>query len=179
MSFSELPLVLAKGVTLGSTLGGGVVEISTFEQIKPMLLALHLPVPTYSFTTFTCTLYSVFCPYSEKDDIPTKLFTWLMKVNIPLIFPFTCSSAKYDFFQSLPLAADLLDRANTAFLFRSFNQLLEKVGIAMIPNALYTFTKNASKTRIIPQCPTCLNQKMLDSEKGLIRNIQQECAVFT
>ena len=24
----------------------------------------------------------------EKDDIPTKLFTWLMKVNIPLIFPF-------------------------------------------------------------------------------------------
>ena len=100
-------------------------------------------------------------------------------MNIPLIFPFTCSSAKYDFFQSLPAAADLLDRANTAFLFRSFNQLLEKVGIAMIPNALYTFTKNASKTRIIPQCPTCLNQKMLDSEKGLIRNIQQECAVFT
>ena len=44
-------------------------------------------------TMFTYTEYSGFCPYSKKDNIPTKLFTWLIMtewMNIPLIFPFTC-----------------------------------------------------------------------------------------
>ena len=55
----------------------------------------------------------------------------VIKVNIPLMFPFTCSRAKYDFFfSSLPAEADLY-LANTAYRFHSFNQLLEKVGIAM------------------------------------------------
>ena len=32
---------------------------------------------------------------------------------------------------SFPAMEDLLERANTASLFHSFNQLLEKVGVAM------------------------------------------------
>jgi len=39
-------------------------------------------------TMFTCTQYSGFCPYSENYNIPTKLFTWLGKMNIPLVFLF-------------------------------------------------------------------------------------------
>lgn len=38
---------------------------------------------------------------------------------------------KIRFFHSLPVVVDLLDRANTASLFHSFNQLIEKVGAAM------------------------------------------------
>lgn len=46
-----------------------------------------------SWTTFTCTEYSIFYPYSKKDKIPTKLFTGVMKLNSPFIFLFTCSWA--------------------------------------------------------------------------------------
>lgn len=45
-------------------------------------------------TVFTCTYYSSFWSYSEKDNTMAKLLTRLMKGNIPLIFPFTCSRAK-------------------------------------------------------------------------------------
>lgn len=34
-----------------------------------------------------------FLPFQEKVTIPILLLTWLMKKNIPLIFPFTCSHA--------------------------------------------------------------------------------------
>lgn len=34
---------------------------------------------------------SFFCADSNKVNIPSKLFTWLMKMNIPLIFLFTYS----------------------------------------------------------------------------------------
>lgn len=34
-----------------------------------------------------------FALIQEKDNIDTKLLTWLMKKNILLIFPFTCSHA--------------------------------------------------------------------------------------
>lgn len=38
---------------------------------------------------FTCTKYSVFCPYSEKDNIPTKF------MKIPLIvFAYSCVNSK-------------------------------------------------------------------------------------
>ena len=79
---------------------------------------------TWSLTTFTCTKYSSFCPYSEKDNIPTKLFTWLMKINIPLIFPLTCSRALW------PNRWGTCS-TNTASLFHSFNHLLEKVGVVI------------------------------------------------
>lgn len=32
--------------------------------------------------------------YFEKDSTTTKLFTWLMKMNFPLIFQFTCTHAE-------------------------------------------------------------------------------------
>ena len=34
-----------------------------------------------------------FCPCSEKVNFPPKLFTWLMKMNIPLIFPISMRRA--------------------------------------------------------------------------------------
>lgn len=48
-------------------------------------------------TTFTCTQDSSFCSHSEKDSIPTKLFTWRRKMNIPLISLLTSSRAYSDY----------------------------------------------------------------------------------
>lgn len=54
-----------------------------------------LTVPgVLTLTVFTCTTYSRFCPHSKKDSIPSELFTQLMKINIPLIFVFTCSQSQ-------------------------------------------------------------------------------------
>ena len=39
---------------------------------------------------------NVFCPYSEKDNIPSKLSIWLVKMNIAQIFPLTCNHAYSD-----------------------------------------------------------------------------------
>ena len=47
-----------------------------------------------------------------------------------LIFPFTCSDEKQDFFKGFPAVVDLLDCANTAF--HSVKHLLEKVEVAML-----------------------------------------------
>ncbi len=38
-----------------------------------------------SVTLFTCTKYSRFCPYPEKDNTPTALLTWLIKIDTQLI----------------------------------------------------------------------------------------------
>lgn len=35
--------------------------------------------------------FAVFCPYSKKDNCPIKASPCLMKINIPLLFLFTCS----------------------------------------------------------------------------------------
>ena len=56
-------------------------------------------------TMFTYTEYSGFCPYSKKDNIPTKLFTWLMKMNIPLIFPSACRG--FSGFPSAPVGTGI------------------------------------------------------------------------
>lgn len=54
-----------------------------------------------SFSAFTCTKYSSFYFYSQEDVIPTKLFTWQIKINIPQIFQFACSHADSDCLVSL------------------------------------------------------------------------------
>lgn len=38
-------------------------------------------------------IFWFFCPCSEKVNFPPKLFTWLMKMNIPLIFPISMRRA--------------------------------------------------------------------------------------
>lgn len=55
-------------------------------------------------TVFIGTKYSSFFPYSNKDNpipIPTKLFMWLIKMIIPVIFMFTfsCAFSKYSVFR--------------------------------------------------------------------------------
>lgn len=61
----------------------------------PLVLFIHISETILStrqlLTMSTCTHHSGFCPSSEKDNNLIKLFTCLMKMNIPLLFSFTCS----------------------------------------------------------------------------------------
>lgn len=51
-----------------------------------LLQKTHMTIPL-----FTCTQIFRLCPYSEKDNILIKLFPWLLKMNITLIFMSACT----------------------------------------------------------------------------------------
>ncbi len=53
----------------------------------------HTSVPNQSLRLHGLNIL-VFCPYSEKDIIPTQLFTRQRKMSIPLSFLFTLSCAR-------------------------------------------------------------------------------------
>lgn len=74
-------------------------EWQTASNLKnrsgPLVLFVHISETILStrqlLTMSTCAHHSVFCPSPEKDNILIKLFTFLMKINIPLLFSFSCS----------------------------------------------------------------------------------------
>lgn len=57
----------------------GLVRVAVVSETIPIILI-----------TFTCTKYCRFWPNSK-----IKMFTWLMKMNIPLLFQVTCSCAMH------------------------------------------------------------------------------------
>ena len=91
--------------------------------MNQLIIKQHFP--TLVPGTQSLCLHTHNIPYSEKDTYFTKLFTRLMKLNIPLIFLFTCSRAYSDygrlFASEISTFGRLVDRANTASLFHSFN----------------------------------------------------------
>lgn len=44
-------------------------------------------------TVLNMLTFTKYCVHSHKNSIPTELFTWLIKMNIPLIFPLICNLA--------------------------------------------------------------------------------------
>lgn len=91
-----------------------------------------------------------YCPYSEKDNINTKLFTWLMK-NLSLILLFTCS---HEWSNLCKLIYRWLCTTHRTDCRQAQGHVLH------ILNVLSTCPKNASETHIILAYLTC-HWKML------------------